>query len=175
MADWEGGRYAEAEENRPPKGFFASIESFEQVVMNISFVVLLGALSWGVLSRYVVPTPATWVEEVTSISFAWLIFVGAAEVHRRKQHVSVDLLTSVLPLSVQRGLALLIDAFMVCFCFYIAYLGVRQTIVMHTSLTSMLRIPLSLSYAGFTLGMFLIGVRGAQRLVVSLLALGSRR
>ena len=81
--------------------------------MNIAFVILLSAISWGVLSRYVVPTPATWVEEVTSISFAWLIFVGAAEVHRRKQHVSVDLLTSILPLPVQRVLALAVDAFVV--------------------------------------------------------------
>src|SRR3954471_14194068 len=122
MADWEGGRYA-AEENTPPRGFFASIESFEQILMNVSFVILLGALSWGVLSRYVVPTPATWVEEITSISFAWLIFVGAAEVHRRKQHVSVDLLTNLLPLRLQRLLALLIEAFVAGLCFYVAYLG----------------------------------------------------
>jgi TRAP-type transport system small permease protein len=175
MADWEGGRFGETEENRLPKGFFASIESVEQMVMTVSFVILLGAISWGVLSRYVVPTPATWVEEVTSISFAWVIFVGAAEVHRRKQHVSVDLFTSTLPLSAQRALALLVDAFVVCFCFYVAYLGVHQTLVMHSSMTSMLRIPLSVSYTGFTLGMFLVGLRGAQRLIISLLALSGRR
>ncbi len=175
MADWEGGRYGETDEKPLPQGFFASIESFEQVVMNASFVIVLGAISWGVLSRYVVPTPATWVEEITSLSFAWLIFVGAAEVHRRKQHVSVDLLTAILPLPLQRTIALVVDAFVVCFCFYIAYLGVRQTIVMHSSMTSLLRIPLSVSYAGFTLGIFLMGVRGAQQLVPSLLALGGRR
>jgi TRAP-type transport system small permease protein len=174
MADWEGGRYAEADENRP-RGFFASIESFEQAVMDISFVILLGALSWGVLSRYVVPTPATWVEEITSISFAWLIFVGAAEVHRRNQHVSVDLLTNLLPPMIRRVLALLIETLVVCFCFYVAYLGVRQTIVMHTSMTSLLRIPLSVSYTGFTLGIFLFGVRGLQRLVGSVRALADGR
>jgi len=140
--------------------------------MNISFVILLGALSWGVLSRYVVPTPATWVEEITSISFAWLIFVGAAEVHRRHQHVSVDLLTNLLPLQLQRLLALLIEVFIVGFCFYVAYLGVRQTIVMHTSATSLLRIPLSVSYSGFTLGIFLVGVRGLQRVIRSARSLG---
>ena len=167
MADWEGGRQREAEERNPSPGF-APLESLEQAVMNVSFVILLGAISWGVLSRYVVPTPATWVEEVTSISFAWLIFVGAAEVHRRNQHVSVNLLTAILPEPLQRGLALMIDALVVCFCFYIAYLGVRQTIVMHSSMTSMLRIPLSVSYTGFTIGIFLLGVRGLQRLVLHL-------
>jgi TRAP-type C4-dicarboxylate transport system permease small subunit len=109
--------------------------------------------------------PATWVEEVTAISFAWLIFVGAAEVHRRSQHVSVDLLTTLLPLPAQRVLALAMDLLVVGYCFYGAYLGIQQTMVMHSSLTSMLRLPMSIAYAGFTLGLFLMGLRGLQRLV----------
>jgi TRAP-type C4-dicarboxylate transport system permease small subunit len=173
MTDGEG-RYGETEEDRLPRGLL-SIESLEQAVMNVSFVIVLGAISWGVLSRYVVPTPATWVEEITSISFAWLIFVGAAEVHRRHQHVSVDLLTSILPAPVQRLLAVLVEAFVVAFCFYVAYLGVLQTIVMHTSMTSLLRIPLSVSYAGFTLGISLVGLRGVQRLIRSLRPAGRAR
>jgi TRAP-type C4-dicarboxylate transport system permease small subunit len=172
MADWEGGRFGETEQNRLPTGFFSVIESFEQVLMNIAFVILLGAISWGVLSRYVVPTPATWVEEVTSISFAWLIFVGAAEVHRRNQHVSVDLLTNILPSPAQKALALLVDLLVISYCFYVAYLGVRQTIVMHTSMTSMLRIPLSVSYTGFTIGIFCMGLRALQKLVVQMTGRG---
>ena len=45
--------------------------------MNIAFVVLLAAISWGVLSRYVTHTPATWVAEVAGISFSWLISSSA--------------------------------------------------------------------------------------------------
>ena len=91
----------------PPPGaeaeatWYARLPSFEHVVMNIAFVVLLAAVSWGVASRYVVVNPATWVEEVTSIAFAWLIFVGAAELHRQGRHVSVDLITAQMPRPVQ--------------------------------------------------------------------------
>jgi len=158
---------ADSQENRgeePRAGGFAGIESVEQAIMNIAFVVLLGAISWGVLSRYITHNPATWVAEVSAISFSWLIFVGAAEVHRRMQHVSVDLLTSILPAGLQRVLAIAVDVFVILFCFYVTWLGARETIAIHSSTTSMLRIPLSVGYSGLTLGFFLMGMRGLQRL-----------
>src|SRR5215475_3081181 len=71
--------------------------SLELIVMNAAFVVLVCAIVWGVLSRYVTQNPATWVEEVSSIAFTVVVFVGASEVQRRGKHVRVDLLTSLLP------------------------------------------------------------------------------
>lgn len=141
--------------------------SLELVLVNIGFVVLLVAIFWGVLSRYVISTPATWVEEVSSIAFAWVTFVGAAEVHRRGKHVSVDLVTAMLPAGLRAVLALAAEAIVVGFCFYAAWLGAQQAWVSHSSSTSMLRIPLSVGYGGLTLGFLLMGLRGLQRLLAS--------
>jgi TRAP-type C4-dicarboxylate transport system permease small subunit len=168
MTEGEGSGRAQPEGNGSA---WLGIQSVEQAIMNVAFVILLVAIGWGVLSRYVTHNPATWVAEVSAISFSWLIFIGAAEVHRRMQHVSVDLLTSALPHSVQRVLALAVDAFVVLFCFYVAYLGAKETVAVHSSTTSMLRIPLSVGYVGLTLGFFLMGARGLQRLVRSLRAM----
>jgi TRAP-type transport system small permease protein len=152
-------------EHRRRAGLFGAIESPEQVIMNVAFGIVVVAICWGVLSRYVVPTPATWVEEVTSIAFSWLIFIGAAEVHRRGQHVSVDVLTAHLPPGTQLWLSRAIQLLVVLFCFYVAWLGARHAIASHASRTSLLRIPLSVSAAGFTIGFSLIGLRGLQRLI----------
>lgn len=152
-------------EGSPRPRLFAAIRSPEQLVMNVAFIVLLIAIGWGVLSRYVVPTPATWVGEVTGIAFAFLIFVGAAEVHRRAQHVSVDLLTALLPRRAQRVLSLGVDLLVVLLCFYIAYLGARHAYASHGSTTSMLRIPLSVAASGLTLGFAMMGCRGLQGLI----------
>jgi TRAP-type C4-dicarboxylate transport system permease small subunit len=165
MRDDDASGRGAARARRPPAQALGTFGSFEQVVMSVALVVLLGAISWGVLSRYVVATPATWVEEVASISFAWLIFVGAAEVHRRWQHVSVDLLTSLLPSSVQRPLGIAVEVLVIAFCAYAAFLGAAQAYVSHSSTTSILRIPLSVSYVGLTLGFFLMAFRGLQHLV----------
>src|ERR1700722_20355531 len=98
----------------------------EHVAMNIGFVVLVCAIVWGVLSRYVTEAPATWVEEVSSIAFTWMVFVGAAEVHRRGRHVSVDLLTSFLPPAMRVKQRAAVEVFVALYCFYVAWLGLQQ-------------------------------------------------
>jgi TRAP-type C4-dicarboxylate transport system permease small subunit len=137
----------------------------EHVLMNIGFVVLVCAIVWGVLSRYVTESPATWVEEVSSIAFAWTVFVGAAEVHRRGKHVSVDLVTAFLPAGIRAAVAVAALTFAMAYCLYVAWLGALQTIASHAASTSMLRIPLSVPYAGLTLGFLMMAVRSLQRLI----------
>jgi len=145
--------------------------SFELVAMNIGFVVLVCSIVWGVLSRYVTESPATWVEEVSSIAFTWVVFVGAAEVHRRGKHIRVDLLTSLLPARIRPAEDAVVEIFVVLYCFYVAWLGLQQTIASNSATTSMLNIPLSVPYAGLTFGFLLMGLRGVQRL----LRAGARR
>jgi len=135
----------------------------EHVAMNLGFIVLVCAIVWGVLSRYVTESPATWVEEVSSIAFAWVVFVGAAEAHRRSKHVSVDLLTSFLPPTLRSVLGVATSLFVATYCFYVAWLGGQQTIASNAASTSMLHIPLSVPYAGLTIGFLLMGVRNAWR------------
>jgi TRAP-type C4-dicarboxylate transport system permease small subunit len=139
--------------------------SFEHAAMNTAFVVLVCAIVWGVLSRYVTEAPATWVEEISSIAFAWVVFMGAAEVHRRAKHVSVDLVTSFLPRPLRVGLTTATSIFVALYCFYVAWLGAQQTIASNSAFTSMLHIPLSVPYAGLTIGFLAMGLRGLQRLL----------
>ncbi len=138
--------------------------SLELVVMNLAFVVLVAAIVWGVLSRYVTRNPATWVEEVSSIAFTVVVFVGASEVMRRGKHVRVDLLTSLLPPRIRDVLDVAVGVFVALYCFYVAWLGIQETIASNSATTSMLNIPLSVPYGAFTLGFFLFGLRSLQRL-----------
>ena len=138
--------------------------SLELVVMNVAFIVLVGAIAWGVLSRYVTQNPATWVEEVSSIAFTVAVFVGASEVQRRGKHVRVDLLTSLLPPRARGALDGAVGLVVALYCFYVAWLGLQETIASNSATTSMLNIPLSVPYGAMTLGFFLFGLRSLQRL-----------
>ena len=160
----EGAHAAPGDESDARRGWRRHVESPEQVVMNVSFAILLVAICWGVVSRHVVATPAAWVEEVSALAYCWLIFVGSAEVHRRGQHVGVDVLTSLLPAGARRAIAATIEAFVVVLCAYVAWLAVLQAIASHSSATSMLRLPLSTGFAGVACGFVLVAARGAQRL-----------
>lgn len=138
--------------------------SLELVLMNVAFVALVAAIVWGVLSRYVTRNPATWVEEVTRIAFTVAVFLGAAEVHRRGKHVSVDLVTSLFPRRIRESLEVAAGAFVALYCFYVAWLGLEEAIASNSATTSMLNIPLSVPYGALALGFFLFGFRSLQRL-----------
>jgi TRAP-type transport system small permease protein len=138
--------------------------SLELVLMNAAFVVLVAAIVWGVLSRYVTQNPATWVEEVSSIAFTFVVFIGAAEVQRRGKHVSVDLLTSLLPRRIRRSLDFVVGALVAFYCFYVAWVGFKEAVASNSATTSMLNIPLSVPYGALTLGFLLFGLRSLQRL-----------
>ena len=141
------------------------IESPEQLILLVSLAVLTVAIVWGVLSRYVVETPAVWVPEIARLSFAWLVFIGAAEVHRRKMHVGVDIFTSALPANAQRPLAFLIEAATIIFCTYAAYLGALQAIASLGAHTSILRLPLWTNFLAVVAGFGFMAARGIRHLI----------
>lgn len=146
-----------------PKGEDRRV-TLEHVAMNVAFVVLACAIVWGVLSRYVTDAPATWVEEVSRIAFAWVVFMGASEAHRLGKHVSVDLVTSFLPNWLRRLLGVAAALYVAAYCFYTAWLGILQAIASNSARTSMLNIPLSVPYAGLALGFLGMGLRGLWHL-----------
>ena len=50
-----------------------------------------------VVLRYVLNSPVTWSEELASLLFAWLTFVGAYVGFRTHSHIRIDTLTMLLP------------------------------------------------------------------------------
>jgi TRAP-type C4-dicarboxylate transport system permease small subunit len=63
-----------------------------------------------VVLRYVLNSPVTWSEEMASLLFAWLTFVGAYVGFRTHSHIRIDTLTMYLPARVRSGLRRAVDA-----------------------------------------------------------------
>ncbi len=72
-------------------------------------VITIGA----VFMRYIVGNPLQWVEELVIALFIWAIMLGSAAAMKRRQHVSIDVLTSLLPVRYQHYSALLNDVIMI--------------------------------------------------------------
>ena len=62
-----------------------------------------------VLFRYVLNRPLAWTEELASLLFAWLTFVGAYVGFRTRSHIRIDTLTILLPPSVRRTIRACVD------------------------------------------------------------------
>jgi TRAP-type C4-dicarboxylate transport system permease small subunit len=62
-----------------------------------------------VLFRYVFNSPLTWTEELASLLFAWVTFVGAYVGFRSRSHISIDTLVIFLPPAVRQWVARFVD------------------------------------------------------------------
>jgi TRAP-type C4-dicarboxylate transport system permease small subunit len=74
---------------------------------NLGFMTALVFVS--VLFRYVLNRPIAWTEELASLLFAWLTFVGAYVGFRTQSHIRIDTLTIFLPAPFRRGIRALGD------------------------------------------------------------------
>jgi TRAP-type C4-dicarboxylate transport system permease small subunit len=156
MTDAQHGRAAVA---------FRRIDKVLLAITNLALVVIVGTVCWTVWSRYVARSPVVWGEDVTSLAFAWFIFIGMAAVHNRRDHVGIDIVTSALPRRAQRVLTRVADAFVAIFSAYTAYLCGQQAVVSHTMAHSpVLELPLSYFFASLTVGFALMALRSVAYL-----------
>jgi TRAP-type transport system small permease protein len=135
-------------------------------VANLSLLAILGTICWTVWMRYVMRSPVTWSEDITSTSFAWFIFIAMAAVHYRRGHVGIDVFTSLLPPGGQRAVAVIAEAFLVLFCAYSGWLCLLQAIASwDTAETSILRIPITFFFVAMLLGFWLMALRSVGYLL----------
>ena len=80
-----------------------------------------------VFSRYLLKESIFWAEEVATISFVWLIFVGASAVYKNKMDIGIDALVKKLPASIKAKVDILITLLLLAINGYIFYLSVVYT------------------------------------------------
>jgi TRAP-type C4-dicarboxylate transport system permease small subunit len=74
---------------------------------NLGFMTSLVFVS--VLFRYVLNRPLAWTEELASLLFAWLTFVGAYVGFRTRSHIRIDTLMVLFPPAVRRTIGNCVD------------------------------------------------------------------
>lgn len=152
---------AESGPRRPGRFDPKHLDIGEEVLACGALLVVVAAVCWGVLTRYITAQPAAWAGEVAGMGFAWLVFLGSAAGFKRGLHVSIDLLTSHLPAPLERGLAFLVQLGILAFAAYVFWLGVGFTIGNLDNPSPVLRVPQSIIYLAVTLGFLSIAIRQA--------------
>lgn len=127
-------------------------KNWEESIAGLALGMVFLAVVWGVIARYVSPRPAAWSNELAKIGFAWIVFVGAAAGARKRLHIGVDLVTGLLPETMQRWLAALMALFLTVVLGYMAWLALRLGIDSYSRPTAVLRLPSTVIYAAGVLG-----------------------
>ena len=75
-------------------------------VLVVMVVLLLGVVGYNVFGRYVLGRSLAWADEAARYLFIWVIFLGGALAHFRREHIAVEFFAQKLPRVGQVGLAI---------------------------------------------------------------------
>lgn len=125
------------------------IGNLDILVASIALIILIILTFSGVIMRYVVGKPYTWLEEVQIFCMVWIVFAAGGAAFRTGSHVAIEMVVEMFPEKVQKVIGYLID---VIVFLVIAYLlrnsfGFIQMFLKNGRSTSMLKIPLALQYS----------------------------
>jgi TRAP-type C4-dicarboxylate transport system permease small subunit len=116
-----------------------------------------------VVFRYVLNSPLAWTEELASLLFAWLTFVGAYISARFRSHIAIDTVVIFLPASLRRVLARVVDVGVLLLLAVFVWQGVRLTITTWSLEFPAMEISRGYLYASLPVGACLMGLAIFQR------------
>ena len=102
----------------------------------------------GVIWRYVLSAPFTWLEEVQMACMVWIVFAAGGAAFRTGNHVAIEMVVDLMPKKMQKIVEILISVVVVAVIGYLFYqsLGFIQMFIKSGRSTSMLKIPYWLIY-----------------------------
>lgn len=130
------------------------IGNLDWTVATILLVCLIILTAAGVLKRYIMRSPITWMEEVQALLFMWITFIGGSAAFRKAAHVTVEILVDSLPKKIGgviERLDVLIQLIILgylCSQEFIYYIQLLQ----QNKVTKLLRLPYKYVYLALPIG-----------------------
>lgn len=131
------------------KKILAAYEKVEDVVASIGLICGVGIMFIGVVFRYVLKHPLTFVDEIAPIFIVWSTLAGYSIALRKDEHIKMDILYSAVKSPAARRI---IDAFSyVCgilFSLFMAVYGYKAMQMQHAMhrVTQILEVPVWITY-----------------------------
>ena len=102
----------------------------------------------GVVYRYILDKPFTWLEEVQLACMVWVVFAAGGAAFRTGNHVAIEMVVDLLPKKMQKVVEVFISAVVVIVLLYLfkQSLGFIGIFLQSGRSTPMLDIPYALIY-----------------------------
>lgn len=107
-----------------------TVDNTLKVILTIMMALLVVDVTWQVLTRFILPQPSSFTEEVARFLLIWISLLGAAYAYRLNSHLGFDLFVSKM----SAGKALFIQRF--C-CILVAVFAISVLLVGGSNLVSL--------------------------------------
>lgn len=121
------------------------VKNWLEILTGGFLLVLVISTFLQVLFRFAIKIPVPWTEEVTRISFVYMIFLGAALGVKYHRHLSVDLINS-LPLRIKKVIVTVSYVLSIAFMGTFTYFGWVHTLGARVQITPTLEISMFYLY-----------------------------
>lgn len=118
-----------------------------EAVCGALLVVIALLMSVQVFTRYVLEQPLTWSDEIISLAFTWLCFLGAAVALKHRGHIGLTFLVEQCPPAPRRVWIAAIGLVVSAFLAVLVHAGWKMTALVHDQLSAALELPMSYFYA----------------------------
>jgi TRAP-type C4-dicarboxylate transport system permease small subunit len=118
------------------------------IVAAVVLVILIILTTAGVIFRYIIGSPFTWLEEVQLACMVWIVFAAGGAAFRTGNHVAIEMVVDLLPQKAQKVVNVLISVVVVLTLGYlfIQSIGYLEIFMRSGRSTPMLHIPYLLIY-----------------------------
>jgi TRAP-type C4-dicarboxylate transport system permease small subunit len=149
------------------KVLFMVLNNVEEVVLTALFVLMVVVCFLQVIARFILSISLSWSEALLCACLVWTVCLAASAAFKRKSHLGVDFLTSLLPPKAKKGVTL--ATYLVCIAFHVILIYVAVKLVgrqIHTKqIIVSLEIPIAYVTAAIPVGFGLSIIRIIQVIV----------
>ena len=137
--------------------FRGLIDKIIQVLSTIIMGVMVIAVCWQVITRYILNNPSTVTEEALRYLLIWVTMVGGAYAYGRRKHLAITALSKRLSFKGQKLLDIFVQAVVILFCVVVVMIGggTRLVNTVADQLSAALQLPMPLIYASVPVGAIL--------------------
>ena len=131
------------------------LDKIEQIILAILamlFAVMVIALFYQIVMRFVFESANAWSEELTRYSFIWMSMLGSSVATRRSRNMDVDFLVNLMPKPVKIINSVVTKTLIISFILVIIIYGISLVGITHKQLSAGLRLPMSYMYAAVPVG-----------------------
>lgn len=140
-------------------------KDMEEIIGAVLLVAMCLVAIAKVASRYVLASPFSWSEELATILFSWVVFIGASLAFKKNEHFSMDVLVDLLPRAPKRLIQTVGLGLVSIFCLLIVCYGVRLAVLNWQVKTAVLEISRAWLYLAVPFGGVLMLLRTIEMFV----------
>ena len=143
------------------------LNEFEIYIGAVIFILMTILLFVQVVTRYVFHRSFTWTEEISTIFFVWMVYLGVCSAVLRRKHLRIDAFVEAMPFKVKKILLIISNIIFIAFLLYLIFplMTMVQNYASRGAATPLMKFPNAVAYGMLPACFALTCVRLIQEII----------